>query len=142
MSSATAAARHRDAFATARSRARWWRRRIRAQALQWLGRVLPIYASPQAIDAVILLIISHLLRLTFAKAAPFLDGQPHAHRFFRRLDACRRRACAGRAEPNLFLPRAPRHGTGSRRRRRGPARPARGDRRGLGAEPKARSAAA
>src|SRR3954468_3335942 len=85
------------------------------------------------IDAVILLIISHLLRYPFAKATSLPDGQHDPHQPFRRLDARRRRAGAGRAEPSLFLPRAPRHGTGGRRRRGGPARPARGDRRGLGA---------
>ena len=51
------------------------------------------------IDAVILLIISHLLPLSFAKPAPFFDGPQHPHQPFCRVDPCCRRAGAG-ADPD------------------------------------------
>ena len=66
-------------------------------------------------------------------------AQPHLIRI---IDPRGRCAGAGRAQPDLFLPGAARHGAEARRRRLRAARPARGRGGGVGGERQSRSAAA
>ena len=107
------------------------------------------------LEAVIPPIISHLFRLPFAKAAAgaslapntsqsrFPDGPRHPPTSLSAIiDPRRRCAGAGRAQPDLFLPRAARHGAEARRCRLRAARAARGGGRGLGGKRQSRSAPA